>query len=69
MRIASRMTTECERWSLTECERVEIVMPASDDLDAMGSNLLDPRRRPAVALQAYATASEQFAACPLQLAL
>ncbi len=65
LRIASRMTTECERWSLTECERVEIVMPASDDLDAMGSNLLDPRRRPAVALQAYATASEQFAARPL----
>ena len=62
LRIASRVTTECERLSLTECERVEIVMPASDDLDAMGANLLDPRRRPAVALQAYATASEQFAA-------
>ncbi len=65
LRIVSRMTTECERLSLTECERVEIVMPASADLDAMGSNLLDPRRRPAVALQAYATASEQFEAHPL----
>lgn len=65
LRVASRMTTECERQRLTECERVEIVMPASADLDAMGSNLLDPRRRPAVALQAYATASEQFAAHPL----
>ena len=62
LRIASRMATECERLTLTECERVEIVMPASADLDAMGNNLLDPRRRPAVALQAYATASEQFAA-------
>ncbi len=39
-------------------------MPASADLDAMGANLLDPRRRPAVALQAYATASEQFTARP-----
>ncbi len=65
LRIASRMATECERLSLTECERVEIVMPASADLDAMGGNLLDPRRRPAVALQAYATASEQFTAHPL----
>lgn len=65
LRVASRMATECERLSLTECERVEIVMPASADLDAMGSNLLDPRRRPAVALQAYATASEQFTAHPL----
>ena len=65
LRVASRMTTECERLSLTECERVEVVMPASADLDAMGSNLLDPRRRPAVALQAYATASEQFTAHPL----
>lgn len=65
LRTVSRMTTECERLSLTECKRVEIVMPASADLDAMGSNLLDPRRRPAVALQAYATASEQFTAHPL----
>ena len=65
LRVASRMATECERQRLTECERVEIVMPASADLDAMGSNLLDPRRRPAVALQAYATAFEQFAAHPL----
>ena len=65
LRVASRMATECERLSLTECERVEIVMPASADLDAMGANLLDPRRRPAVALQAYATASEQFTAHPL----
>ncbi|WP_419838743.1 patatin-like phospholipase family protein [Candidatus Poriferisodalis sp.] len=64
LRAASRMATECERLSLTECGRVEIVMPASADLDAMGNNLLDPRRRPAVALQAYATASEQFAAHP-----
>jgi NTE family protein len=62
LRVASRMATECERVSLTECARVEIVMPAAADLDAMGSNLLDPRRRPAVALQAYATASEQFTA-------
>lgn len=65
LRVASRMATECERLSLTECERVEIVMPASADLDAMGNNLLDPRRRPAVALQAYATASEQFETHPL----
>ena len=65
LRVASRMATECERQRLTECERVEIVMPASADLDAMGNNLLDPRRRPAVALQAYATASEQFTAHPL----
>lgn len=65
LRTASRMTTECERLSLTGCEHVEIVMPASADLDAMGNNLLDPRRRPAVALQAYATACEQFDARPL----
>ena len=65
LRVGSRMATECERQRLTECDRVEIVMPASADLDAMGDNLLDPRRRPAVALQAYATASEQFVAHPL----
>ncbi|WP_419945505.1 patatin-like phospholipase family protein [Candidatus Poriferisodalis sp.] len=65
LRVASRMATECERQRLTGCKRVEIVMPESADLDAMGNNLLDPRRRPAVALQAYATASEQFAAHPL----
>lgn len=65
LRVASRTATECERLSLTECGRVEVVMPAAADLDAMGNNLLDPRRRPAVALQAYATASGQFTAHPL----
>lgn len=65
LRAASRMTTECERLSLVDCERVATVMPATADLDAMGNNLLDPRRRPAVALQAYATASDQFTAHPL----
>ena len=65
LRSMSRAATQCERLSLTDCGRVEIVMPAAADLDAMGNNLLDPRRRPAVALQAYATASDQFAAHPL----
>ena len=65
LRSMSSAATQCERSSLTECDRVEIVMPAAADLDAMGNNLLDPQRRPAVALQAYATASDQFAAHPL----
>ena len=65
LRSVSRAATQCERLSLTECDRVEIVMPAAADLDAMGNNLLDPQRRPAVALQAYATASDQFSAHPL----
>ncbi len=39
---------------------VEIIRPTGDDLDAMGPNMLDRARRPAVAMQAYATASEVF---------
>ncbi len=58
LRAATRVQTSQERRRLGRNMRVEIIRPSADDLDAMGSNMLDPRRRPAVAMQAYSTASE-----------
>ncbi len=56
----TRWQTDRERQKLASCDRVEIVSPTDSDLDAMGNNMLDPKRRPAVALQAHTTACAQF---------
>lgn len=60
LRAYTRAQTDYERRRLGPDARVEIIRPTGDDLDAMGPNMLDRARRPAVAMQAYATASEVF---------
>jgi NTE family protein len=55
-----RWQTDRERRSLPAGTRVEIVAPAAKDLEAMGNNMLNVGRRPAVAVQAHATALAQF---------
>lgn len=64
LREVSRLQTLRERRMLPEDCRVEILRPTPEDLDAMGSNMLDPRRRPAVAFQAHASASAQLSRRP-----
>ncbi len=64
LREASRRQTDRERQSLPASTRVVIVRPNPEDLDAMGSNMLDPARRPAVAFQAHASASALFGSLP-----
>jgi NTE family protein len=64
LRELSRFQTIRERRSLPRGCRVEILRPTPEDLDAMGSNMLDPRRRPAVAFQAHASASAQLSRRP-----
>lgn len=54
----TRVQTDLERFRLGTGARVEVVRPTADDLDAMGPNMLNPTRRAAVAMQAYATTSE-----------
>lgn len=63
-RTTARWQTDRERDRLTNCAHVEMVRPGREDVDAMGQNFLDPKRRPAVALQAYATASTHLARRP-----
>lgn len=60
LRTATHWQTEWERRRLSGEAHVEIIRPTTKDLDAMGNNLLDPKRRPAVALQAHATGCAQF---------
>lgn len=63
-RQVSRWQTERERRRLTGTANIEILRPDGKVLDAMGGDLLDPARRPAVALQAYETASARLARKP-----
>lgn len=56
-REVSRRQTRRERRALPADCRVEILRPSPQDLDAMGSNMFDHRRRAAVAFQAHASAS------------
>ncbi len=67
LRTVSRWQTDQQRGRLSGCGHVEIVRPTVRDLDAMGTNLLDRSRRPAVAVQAHASASARFARrpCPI----
>ena len=64
LRELSRWQTFNERRALDQTTRVEILRPTDEDLDAMGSNMLDPRRRPAVAFQAHASACAQLSRLP-----
>ena len=57
LRIATRIQTDFEVNSLGDAASIDVIRPTKDDLDAMGSNMLDGRRRAAVALQAYTTAA------------
>lgn len=59
-REVSRFQTRWERRTLPDGCRVEILRPSPRDLDAMGPNMFDRRRRAAVAFQAYASASATF---------
>ncbi len=68
MREVARLQTARERRTIDRSTHVEILRPTTADLDAMGSNLLDPRRRPAVAFQAHASASAQLGRRPSPLA-
>lgn len=63
-RQVARWQTDRERRRLSNCPRVEIVRPSIEDLEAMGPNLLDPKRRPAVAFQAHASACARFSRLP-----
>ena len=56
LRAVSRWQTERQRRHLTNTAHIEVIRPDAKVLDAMGSDLLNPERRPAVALQAYETA-------------
>jgi NTE family protein len=62
LRVATRLQTDREIRTLVGASRVEVIRPGHDDLDAMGQNMLDGRRRAAVALQAYTTAVERLSA-------
>lgn len=62
LRLATRAQTDREIAGLEQVGRVEVIRPSVDDLDAMGTNMLDGQRRAAVALQAYTTAVERLAA-------
>lgn len=64
LREMSRVQTGRERRALTQDCRVEILRPTPEDLDAMGSNMFDARRRPAVAFQAHASASTRLGKIP-----
>ncbi|MEM9561375.1 MAG: patatin-like phospholipase family protein [Actinomycetota bacterium] len=68
VRQLSRIQTARERRSLGPIGHVEILRPTPADLDAMGSNMLDPRRRPAVAHQAHASACTRLGRRPSPLA-
>ncbi len=61
LRVATRVQTDLEVAALDGAASVEVIRPTRADLDAMGSNLLDGRRRAAVALQAYNTAVDRLA--------
>ena len=56
LRMATRVQTDFEVSGVSDVGPIEVIRPTRDDLDAMGSNMLDGRRRAAVALQAYTTA-------------
>lgn len=60
VRVATRVHTDLEVGALGGADRVEVIRPTVNDLDAMGSNMLDTRRRAAVALQAYTTAVDRL---------
>lgn len=64
LRALSRIQTEHERRLIDPHSRVEIIRPTPADLDAMGSNLMDPQRRPAIACQAYSSATSFLSARP-----
>ncbi len=68
VRHLSRLQTARERRLLGPVGHVEILRPTPADLDAMGSNMLDPRRRPAVAHQAHASACTRLGRRPSPLA-
>ncbi|MEL6983953.1 MAG: patatin-like phospholipase family protein [Actinomycetota bacterium] len=53
----SRLQTRRERRALPAGCRVEVLRPSPRDLDAMGPNMFDHRRRAAVAFQAHTSAS------------
>lgn len=59
-RAMTRMQTDQETRRVPGSPRVCVLRPTADDLDAMGPNLLDPQRRPTVAMQAYSSASDRF---------
>lgn len=56
LRMATRVQTDLEVSGVSDVGPIEVIRPTRDDLDAMGANMLDGRRRAAVALQAYTTA-------------
>ncbi|MCP3856391.1 MAG: hypothetical protein GY724_02530 [Actinomycetia bacterium] len=61
LRVATRFQTDLESGRLDDVGEVVVIRPTRDDLDAMGSNMLDRNRRAAVALQAYTTAIDRLA--------
>ncbi len=65
-RAATRMQTDIECGRLPHQPAIVVIRPGREDLDAMGTNFLDPKRRPTVAMQAFTTASDFLRTNPLK---